>query len=85
MSEEEKKENLGKTREIVAEQRMKANDALKNVEVDIADARKQYKTHQAEATTQDKKKWQAELASYEKEKQILSKHVSTLNALDASI
>jgi len=85
LSEEEKKENLEKTREIVAEQRMKANDALKNVEVDIADARKQYKTHQAEATTQDKKKWQAELASYEKEKKILSEHVSTLNALDASI
>ena len=85
LSEEEKKENLDKTREIVAEQRMKANNALKNVEVDIAVARKQYKTHQAEATTQDKKKWQAELASYEKEKQILSGHVSTLNAMDASI
>ena len=85
LSEEEKKENLEKTRGIVAEQRMKANNALTNVEVDIADARKQYKIYQAEATTQDKKKWQAELASYEKEKQILSEHVGTLNALDASI
>jgi len=85
LSEEEKKENLEKTREIVTQQRMKANNSLKNVEVDIADARKQYKTHQAEVTAQDKDIWQAEIASYEKEKEILSAHVGTLNALDASI
>ena len=85
LSEQEKMKNLKKTKEIIAEQRMEAADSLKNVELDIADAKKQYKTHQAAATTQDKEKWQAELASYEKEKQILSEHVSTLNALDASI
>ena len=85
LDEEKKMENLKKTKEIVAEQRMKATESLKNVELDIADAKKQYKTHQAAATSQDKKKWKAELASYEKEKKILSEHVSTLNALDASI
>jgi len=85
LDEQEKMESLKKTKEIVANQRMKATDSLKNVELDIADAKKHYKTHQAEATSQDKKKWQAELASYEKEKKILSEHVSTLNALDASI
>jgi hypothetical protein len=85
LSGEEKKENLEKTKEIIAEQRMKANSSLKNVEMDIAETRKQYKIHQAEATVQDKNQWQAEIASYEKEKEILSGHVSTLNALDASI
>jgi uncharacterized protein YlxW (UPF0749 family) len=85
LSEGEKKENLEKTREIVAEQRMKAADSLTTVETDISEAKKQYSSHQAEATTQDKNKWQAEIASYEKEKEILSGHVSTLNALDASI
>ena len=85
LSEQEKMEDLKKTKEIVAKQQMKATDSLRNVEVDITDAKKQYKTHKAEATTEDKNKWQAEIASYEKEKAILSEHVSTLNALDASI
>ena len=78
-------EKLKKTHEIVAEQRMKATDSLRSVEADISEANKQYTSHQAEATPQDKNKWQAEIASYEQEKQILSEHVGTLNALDASI
>lgn len=85
LSEQEKMDDLKRTREIVANQQMKATDSLRNVEVDIADAKKQYKTHKADATTKDKKEWQAEIASYEKEKAILSDHVSTLNALDSSI
>jgi len=85
LSEQEKEEGLKKTNEIVAQQRMKATDSLSSVAADFSEAKKQYKTHQAEAAPQDKKKWQTEIASYEQEKKILSEHVSTLSALDASI
>ena len=85
LSAQEKMEKLKETDEIVAKQRMKATDSLRSVEADISEAKKQYKTHQAEATPQDKGKWQTEIASYEQEKEILSDHVSTLNALDTSI
>lgn len=85
LSVQDKMEKLKDTNEVVAKQRMKATDSLTSVEADIAEAKKQYNTHQAEATPQDKNKWQAEIASYEQEKEILSDHVSTLNALDTSI
>ena len=78
-------DKLKETNEIVAKQRMKASESLESVEADIAEAKKQYKLYQAEATPQDKNQWQIEIASYEQEKEILSDHVSTLNALDTSI
>ncbi len=85
ISEQEKMKNLKETKEIVAKQRESATDSLKSAEADIAEAKNQYNTYQAKTTPQDKIKWEAEIADYEQEKEILSGHVSTLNALDASI
>ncbi|MEN8130252.1 MAG: hypothetical protein ABFS45_08665 [Pseudomonadota bacterium] len=84
-SEQEKMKKLKEVNEIVTQQRIKATDTLKSVEADIAESNKLYNTYHAEALPQDKDKWAAEIADYEQEKEILSGHVSTLNALDASI
>ncbi len=85
ISEEDKMNNLQNTKEIVAKQRRKATNSLKSIVLDIIETKDQYSFYQQEATPQEKNKWQAEIAVYEQEKGILSKHVNTLNALDASI
>ena len=85
INQEEKMKNLINTKEIVAKQRRKATNSLKSIVLDIIETKNQYSTYQLETTSQEKNKWQAEIAVYEQEKEILSKHVNTLNALDASI
>lgn len=85
LSNEEKLQDLRQTKDIVSKQRAKAIEALNITKSDIAAANEQYNNYQAQVTTQDKAKWGSELAEYEKEKDILSEYVNTLNALDASI
>jgi len=83
-SEQEKKDKLKEVNDIVSKQRIKTTDALTNVEADIAVAMKQYKTYQAQASSSDRDKWSAEIASYQQEKAILTEHVGELNTLYAT-
>ena len=84
LSAQEKMEDLKKAHEIVAKHRTDATDQLRSVEADIAETKKRYNTYQAEATTQDTDKWQANIASYEQEKEILEELLPKVNALYAS-
>ena len=85
LSAKERQKNLKKTRDIVSTQRDKASDALSDTERELDKSREIYADYQAEMSTDDSEKWQVQIAALEQEKQILSEHVSTLNALDASI
>ena len=85
ISEDEKFKNFQKTKKIVSNQRDEATNSLKTAQADIIKAKEHYSTYQASAAPQDKSKWKSDIAEYEQERDILSEHVDTLTALDASI
>ena len=85
LSARERQENLQKTRDIVSVQRKKASEALTNTERELGKSRVIFADYQAEMSDDDSGDWEIQIAALEQEKQILSEHVSTLNALDASI
>lgn len=85
LSAQEKTDNLKKTKEIVAKQHTQAAQSLKNMDDELNSVKMYYDTNQGSVAAQDKTAWKDQIASLEQEKLILSKHVSTLNALDASI
>ncbi len=85
LSQKERQKNLKKTRDIVIAQRNKAKESLANTETELSKSRKIYAQFSEQAPKEDTGDWQTQIASLEQEKQILAEHVSTLNALDASI
>lgn len=82
---QEKQESLKETKQIVVEQKAKAADALSNTENELNEAKNQYADYKDSLNTPTNDKWEDQLANLEQEKLILSRHVNTLNALDASI
>lgn len=82
---QEKQESLAKTKKIVVEQRAKAGTALSNTEDELIAAKQQYEAFKDSLNAPATDQWEQQLASLEQEKRILSQHVNTLNALDASI
>lgn len=81
----DKKNNLKKTKSIIANQRDKAKKSLAEVEKDLVVAQNQYSEYKGKTPTEKSEDWSQQLAALQQEKEILSSHVSTLNALDASI
>lgn len=84
-SEEEKREQLKAIKKNVGKQRTKAKQSLASVETEVAASRREYQKFKRQTPAADKNLWQQRLAGLETEKRILSGHVTTLNAMDASI
>ncbi|MCB1754514.1 MAG: hypothetical protein KDJ38_03270 [Gammaproteobacteria bacterium] len=81
----DKKKNLQETKSIIAKQRNKAQTALADVEAELLAAQNQYAQYKDSTPPETSTDWRQELAALQQEKEILSSHVSTLNAMDASI
>ena len=81
----EKQEQKHDIKKYVSGQLNKAKASLGEVETELAAANREFQSFQATASQADREAWRVELASLEQEKDILSGHVSTLNALDSSI
>lgn len=83
-----KQKSLQNIKQNLNQQLVKAKSALSSVEKELVVAKKQRKVYRDKVKVvrvSDDKKWQAQIASLEKEKNILSKHVHSLTALNASI
>lgn len=83
-----KQKGLQNIKQSLNKQLVKAKSALSSVEKELVVAKKQRKVYRDKVKVvrvNDDKKWQAQIASLEKEKNILNKHVHSLTALNASI
>ncbi len=85
MSASQKNKDLKDTKEIIAKQRDKAKSALAAVENELSVAQSQYDEFSTKTAQNQSENWEQQIVSLQLEKEILSEHVSTLNALDASI
>jgi DNA repair exonuclease SbcCD ATPase subunit len=85
LSAQEKREALKKTKEIVSNQRTKAAEALTKTKKELENTREQYAKFKGSLNKEQAHDWEEQLANLEQEKLILSQHINTLNALDASI
>ena len=85
MTAQEKQDSLKKTKKIVSDQQAKAKEAVTETEQELNKTREQYAKYKRSLNSAEASGWQEEIASLEQEKLILSRHVNTLNALDASI
>lgn len=83
-----KQKGLENIKQNLNKQLTKAKSALSSVEKELVAAKKQRKIYRDKVKVvrvNDDKKWQSQITSLEKEKGILSKHVTSLTALNASI
>jgi gas vesicle protein len=83
-----KQKSLKNIKQNLNKQLTKAKSALSSLEKELVAAKKQRKVYRDKVKVvrvNDDKKWQSQIASLEKEKNILSKHVTSLTALNASI
>ncbi len=85
ISTKEKNENLTKTKDIVKKQRTKAELSLVSVEKELATSKSVFAEYSAKSDNEDTTKWETQIAALQQERTILSNHVQTLSALDASI
>lgn len=84
-SQQEKKAQREEIKKHVINQRNKVDEALAEVESELILSNREYQERQSDITVADKQLWQQKLADLEREKQILSGHATTLNAMDTSI
>lgn len=85
ISENEKNNNLTKTKEIVNKQKTKAESSLVSVEEELVISESVFAEYSAKSQEEDTSKWKVQIVALTEERTILSNHVQTLNALDASI
>jgi len=84
-SEQEKRDQLKEIKKHVANQKNRVEEALAEVESELALSNREYLERQSEVTIADNNLWRQKLADLEREKMILSGHATTLNAMDTSI
>ena len=85
LSEEEKHDNINIIKKYIEDRKEKAEQSLQVVEREIIAANEQLQQFQAGVKRENLQAWKEKLAGLEREKQILSTHVKTLNAMDTSI
>lgn len=85
LAQNEKTKNLAKTKSIVSKQKAKAKSSLNSVEKELVVAENVYAEYSAESEQEQSNEWQTQMAALSEERMILSSHVQTLSALDASI
>ena len=84
-SAEEKQEQMKSIKKYLGEQKTRATQSLQSVEKEIVAANNQLRQFQSGVKRDELQIWKEKLAGLEREKQILSGHVQTLNAMDMSI
>lgn len=81
----EKQKQKLKIKEYVGKQLNQSQASLAVVEQELSDSYLEYQNFEAVAQQQERDLWLEQIESLESEKDILSGHVTTLNALDSSI
>jgi len=81
----EKNSRLKKMKSEVSAQASKAAQALQSVNAELSTAKQQHDKYTTQASSGDAKRWEQEVASLEKERDILNSHVQTLSAMNSSI
>lgn len=85
LAQSERNKNLAETKKIVNKQSKKAGSSLASVENELVIAKNVFDEYSAEGEAEDVSTWETQIAALSEERTILSNHVQTLSALDASI
>lgn len=84
-SAEDEKEQKKDLKKGVTKQKEKADFALSSVTEELKQSRALYNQYAASRPSSEQNSWSIQIAALAQEKQILSRHIVSLNALDSSI
>ncbi|MDO6460637.1 hypothetical protein Q4485_08010 [Granulosicoccaceae sp. 1_MG-2023] len=81
----QRRKDIARSKQVIAQQRLKAQQTLVAIDTELTEAQQQFNRHRAGLNQAQSAAWEVEIAALRAEREILSNHVTTLNAMDNSL